>query len=92
MSSLVERHARVVVRRSVAGEPARVARPVGLGDEQPDAPVPELEQVRDGVAGAALVVDHDRVARNAREPAVDLDDGDAVRGEQLGGVAARPAS
>ena len=55
---------RVARRGSPARRPASVVHVVSR-HEQPDPRVPEPEQVRRRVAGAALVVDHDRVARRA---------------------------
>ena len=65
------------------GGPTSVVHVVS-GHEQPDARVAELEQVRDRVASAALVVDQTASHGTRREAAVDLDDRDAASDEQLG--------
>ena len=72
---------RVLVSEAVSLQPAGVARPVGVGDEERDAAVPEREQVRGRLAGAALVVEHDGVTIDLREPPVDLDDVDTAARE-----------
>ena len=72
---------RLRVGIAVSPEPSRVARPVRVGNEQADAAVPVHEQVGGCIPSAALVVDHDRVARGAGQAAVNLHHADAVAQE-----------
>ena len=86
---LVELDACEGVSGAVAAQPTHVGRPVRVRDEETDAAVPELEQVRRGDSAAELVVDHDCIARHLGEPAIDLDDADPAPREQSSGLPIR---